>query len=202
MSDWRTPIPKFDLRVVHPDTGEVLLDRPAEDAGKPIPPSVYRRLEAERRRWAEATMATEALEAANRKAEIDELRARQMVRDSLEETADTVFKLLSEWPKYVDTERWVELLAWLRAHPPRISQQDEQLMALDSRLEQLQGFPISPIQLKRGRGREKGSRQSPASNAKRSIAMSKRWQEWNREGTAPAVGRPPKQRLENDEAPY
>ena len=134
--------------------------------------------------------------------EISTLRSRQMVRDSLEETADKVYAKLSAWPKYVDVERWLQLLEWLENHPQRVTSWDEQLIELDGRLEQLEKFPISHTPIKRRRGPHKGSTISPERRAKQSIAMKRKWEEWKKDGTSPAVGRPPKLEPQEDEAPY
>lgn len=137
-----------------------------------------------------------------RRAELQRLQIRQMGRDSLEETADKVYAKLATWTKYVDTDRWAQLLEWLENHPQRISPDDEQLLQLDDRLTQLLGFPISPPpKVGRGLG-NKGRVPSPEQRAKQSEAMKLRWKKWKAEGGAPAVGRPPEIAPQEDEAPY
>jgi hypothetical protein len=201
--DWRRPIPRTALVVTHPDTGEVLLRRPKSDFGKPMTTAQYRAVEAERAIWAKAQLIKDQEEEEIRKAEIRELRSRKMGRDSLEETAHQVYKRLSTWHLFVDTERWTELLAWLDAHPQRVSEDDEQLIGLDGRIRNLEGIPISLIEFtSRHRGRPKGTEHSSESNRKRSEAMKKQWEAWKAGGRRPAVGRPPRSRSQNDEAPY
>jgi predicted RecB family endonuclease len=200
--DWRKPIPRTALTVIHPETGEVILQRPPSDAGKQMTQKQYQAVEAVRAEWAKAQQVIDRQKEAERQAEIAELRARKMGRDSLEETAYLVHKRLESWYPYVDTERWVQLLEWLDSHPQRISESDEQLIALDGRLKALEGIPISLIELRPHRGRPKGTAHSPESNAKRSASMRKKWKEWHKEGSWPAVGAPPRSRPPEDEAPY
>lgn len=137
-----------------------------------------------------------------RRAEIQLLRVRQMGRDSLEETADKVYAKLATWIKYIDTPRWQQLLEWLEGHPQRIGSQDEQFLALDGRLTQLLGFPISP-KPKTGRGQgNRGRVHSPEQRSKQSESMKKKWEEWRKDGSAPGVGRPPDLAPQEDEASY
>jgi hypothetical protein len=200
--DWRRPISRYATNVVNPDTGEVLLRRPEFDADKPIPEAQYRRIEVERKQWLKLKLEEEQVEEELRRAEIQTLRVRQMGRDSLEETADKVYAKLGTWTKYVDIARWAQLLEWLEGHPQRIAPQDEQFLALDGRLEQLLGFPIS-TKPKTGRGQgNRGRVLSAEQKSKQSEAMKKRWDQWRRDGRTPSVGRPPEIASQEDEAPY
>lgn len=200
--DWRKPIPRTAITVIHPETGEVVLQRPLSDAHKPMTQKQYQAVEAVRAEWAKAQLVIDKQQEAERQAEIAELRARKMGRDSLEETASLVYKRLESWYPYVDTERWTQLLEWLDEHPQRISESDEQLIALDGRLKTLEGIPISLIELRPRRGRPKGTAHSAESNEKRRNSMRKKWQEWQKNGSWPAVGAPPRSRPPEDEAPY
>lgn len=201
--DWRKPFSRYSMYITHPETGEVLLARNVTESSTPIPDVKYRSLELIRRAWAKAKIAEEEIEEDLRRAEMSKLRARQMGRDSMQETADKVYARLNDWPKYVDTDRWAELLEWLDKHPPRVTPEDQQLIELDARIEQINGFPISPIILKQGRGgASRGASLSPERKAKQSLAMKKKWEEWKSNGTAPAVGRPVVNPLPKDEAPY